>query len=113
MSKNLNLDPVLLNINSINSSFSEKNVNLYGCYESQDSAIGNDFNDNLTIDVIPRLENYRRSLRNTFKQETNYKTLSSVIISDSYCCLKANVLEEFEMRRLSYICSKCLGIEEI
>jgi hypothetical protein len=69
MSKNLNLDPVLLNINSINSCFSEKNINLYGCYESQDSA--------------------------------------------SYCCLKANVLEGFEMRRLSYICSKCLGIEGI
>ncbi len=75
MSKNLNLDPVLLDINSINSSFSEKNINLYGCYESQDSAIGNDINDNLTIDVIPRLENYRRSLRNTFKQRPTIELL--------------------------------------
>ncbi len=75
MSKNLNLDPVLLNINSINSSFSEKSFNLYGCYESRDSAIENDFNDNLTIDVIPQLENYKRCLSNTFKQRPTIELL--------------------------------------
>ncbi len=72
MSKNFDLDPVLFN-----SSIPENlRPNPIQSYESQDSAIEDDFNDNLAvIDVIPQLENYRRSMANTSKQRPTIELL--------------------------------------
>jgi hypothetical protein len=76
MSKNSDLDSVLLNINNINSSIAENlRPNPIQSYKSQDSAIGDDFNNNFSIiDVIPQLENYR-SLANTSKQRPTIELL--------------------------------------
>ncbi len=104
MSKNFDLDPVLLNINSINSSIPE-NLRFFKSCESQDSAIEDDFNDNLSvIDVIPQLDNYRRSLANTSRQrptiellhQSSYEDYLSVnfylfFIVDFFFCLNSSL----------------------
>jgi hypothetical protein len=106
MSKNFDLDPVLLNINSINSSIPE-NLRFFKSCESQDSAIEDDFNDSLSvIDVIPQLDNYRRSLANTSKQrptiellhQSSYEDYLSVnfylffIVNFFFFCLNSNLI---------------------
>jgi hypothetical protein len=64
MSKKSTLDPILLDIKSIQTF---RNF-LFKKSESKDSAIEDDFNDNLTvIDVVPQLENYRKSFPNIWR----------------------------------------------
>ncbi len=84
MSKDFDLDPVLLNINSLNSRIPENlKRNPIQSYESQDSAMGDDFNDNFNIiDVIPQLDNYRRSLANTSKQRPTIELLHQSSFDD-------------------------------
>jgi hypothetical protein len=82
VSKEFDLDPVLLNINKINSSIPD-NLRLFESSQSQDSAIEDNFNDNFSvIDVIPQLDNYRRSLANTSKLRPTIEHLQQTSFDD-------------------------------
>ncbi len=82
MSKKSTLDPILLDIKSIQTF---RNF-LFKKSESKDSAIEDDFNDNLTvIDVVPQLENYRKSFPNIWRPTLEHLHQSSF---DDYLSVK-------------------------
>ncbi len=85
MSKKSTLDPILLNIKSI-PTFHNFQSQVFKSYESKDSAIEDDFNDNFTvIDVVPQLENYKKSFPNIWRPTLKHLHQSSF---DNYLSVK-------------------------